>query len=108
MSAMHTYPVLNISETFIRQTVYDALPESVRATMTFEEFRSQMTPDDYRYFASVLSDLINDYVVEHELFADFTEQAVHETVAQSEKLSKLYMAREIEDHEAPKYKKRGE
>ncbi len=96
MSAMHTYPVLNISETYIRQCVYDTLPEEVRSAMNFEEFRAQMNPEDYRYFAASLSDLINDYVVENDLFAQFLSQAVDDTVSKSEVLSKLYLNKNID------------
>lgn len=91
MAVMHTYPILNISETYIRQCIYDSLPAEAREKMTFEEFRDMMSHDDYRYFAASLSDLINDYVVEKDLFAQFIEQAVDDTVAKSEKLSELFV-----------------
>lgn len=91
MAVMHTYPILNISETYIRQCIYDSLPPETREKITFEEFREIMTHDDYRYFAASLSDLINDYVVEKDLFAQFVEQAVDDTIAKSKKLSELFV-----------------
>jgi hypothetical protein len=106
MPAMHTYPVLTIAETYIRQSIYDALPENVRATMSFEDFRTVMTSEDYRYFSAALSDLINDYVVENDLFSEFVGNAVQDTISRSETLAKLFMARDIsrrgkEDDESP-------
>jgi hypothetical protein len=95
MAAMHSYPIMTISETYIRQHVYDSLPDEVRAKLSFEDFRAVMSPEDYRYFASVMSDLINDYVTENDLFSDFMAQAVTDTVAKNEKLTKLYMAKNI-------------
>jgi hypothetical protein len=102
MAVMHTYPVLNISETYIRQSIYDSLPESVRGEMSFEDFRTKLKPEDYRHFASALSDLINDYVVEHDLFTEFVAQAVQETMENNETLSRLYLSRDISDHERDK------
>jgi hypothetical protein len=102
MAAMHTYPVLNISETYIRQSIYDSLPESVRAEISFEDFRGKLNAEDYRHFASALSDLINDYVVEHDLFAEFVAQAVQETMENNETLSRLYMSRDISNHDREK------
>lgn len=86
---------MTISETYIRQHVYDSLPEEVRTKISFEDFRGVMSAEDYRYFASVMSDLINDYVTENDLFSDFMAQAVTDTVAKNEKLTKLYMAKNI-------------
>jgi hypothetical protein len=95
MAAMHSYPIMTISETYIRQHVYDSLPDEVRTKISFDDFRAVMLPEDYRYFASVMSDLINDYVTENDLFSDFMAQAVTDTVAKNENLTKLYMSKNI-------------
>jgi hypothetical protein len=102
MAAMHTYPIINVSETFIRQAIYDSLPETVRATLSFDDFRQHLQPEDYRYFASVLSDLVNDYLNEHELFGEFVAQAVDDLVAKRDNLSKLYLSRDILYRESEK------
>jgi hypothetical protein len=91
MAVLTTYPILNLSETYIRQTVYDNLPAKVRDTIDFEAFREHMNHDDYRYFASALSDLINDYIHESEIFTEFLGQAAIDTISESEHLSVLYV-----------------
>jgi hypothetical protein len=96
MSAMTTYPILNVSETFIRQALYDNLSESVRAGIDFESFRPFVSHEDYRFFASAMSDLINDYVNENNIFTEFLGQAALETISQSESLAKLYVPGSIE------------
>ncbi len=91
MAALTTYPILNVSETYLRQALYDNLSESVRNSIDFESFRPFVSHDDYRFFASAMSDLINDYVNENNIFAEFMGQAALETISQSESLSKLYV-----------------
>jgi hypothetical protein len=98
MAVMHTYPVMSIAETYIRQSIYDTLPDNVRAKMSFDDFRQVLTSEDYRYFSAALSDLVNDYVVENDLFSEFVGTAVQDTISQSETLSKLFMARDISRH----------
>lgn len=91
MAAMTTHPILNVSETYIRQALYDNLSESVRNSIDFESFRPFVSHDDYRFFASALSDLVNDYMHENNIFAEFIGQAALDTISQSESLSKLYV-----------------
>lgn len=91
MAALTTYPILNLSETYIRQALYDNLSEDVRKTIDFEAFQPYVSHDDYRFFASVLSDLLNDYVHENNIFTEFVGQAVLDTISQSDSLAKLYV-----------------
>lgn len=91
MAAMTTYPILNLSETYIRQTLYDNLSAEVRAKIDIEKFRDVVKHEDYRYFASALSDLINDYMHESEIFTEFLGQAALETISKSENLSEMYV-----------------
>jgi hypothetical protein len=91
MAAMTTYPVLNVSETYIRQALYDNLPAEARQNIDFEAFRPFVNHDDYRFFASVLSDLLNDYVHENNIIVEFLGQAALDTISQSNSLSKLYV-----------------
>ncbi|MDW8220080.1 MAG: hypothetical protein RML40_06070 [Bacteroidota bacterium] len=90
---MKTYPILHVSETYLRQALYDHLSAEVRNRITFEEFREYVDHEDYRYFASALSDLLNDYVHEHNIFNEFVSQAAVETISRSEKLSAIYVPR---------------
>lgn len=96
MAAMTTYPILNVSETYIRQALYDNLPEAVRKGIDFEAFRPFISHDDYRFFASAMSDLINDYVHENNIFGEFIGQAALDTISQSESLAKLYVPNSAE------------
>ena len=91
MSVLTTYPILNLSETYIRQAVYDNLSEDVRNKIDFEKFRECMSHEDYRYFASALSDLINDYMHESDIFTEFLGQAALEAISKSDNLAKLYV-----------------
>ncbi len=91
MAALTTYPILNLSETYIRQTIYDNLSEDVRAKIDIEKFRDFVKHDDYRFFASALSDLINDYLHESEMFTEFLGQAALDTISKSENLAELYV-----------------
>jgi hypothetical protein len=91
MATLTTYPILNLSETYIRQAVYDNLSEDVRNKIDFEKFREFMNHDDYRFFASALSDLINDYMHESEIFAEFLGQAALDTISKSDNLAQLYL-----------------
>jgi hypothetical protein len=91
MAVLTTYPILNLSETYIRQAVYDNLSEDVRTKIDFEQFREFMKHEDYRYFASALSDLVNDYMHESDIFTEFLGQAALETISKSENLAELYV-----------------
>jgi hypothetical protein len=91
MSALTTYPILNLSETYIRQAVYDNLPAQVRENIDFEAFRDHIKHEDYRFFASSLADLINDYIHESDVFTEFLGQAAVETISKNEHLSTLYV-----------------
>lgn len=91
MAAMTTYPVLNLSETYIRQAIYDNLSEDVRNKIDFEKFRDYVKHEDYRYFASALSDLVNDYMHESDIFTEFLGQAALEVISKSEGLAELYV-----------------
>lgn len=91
MATMTTYPVLNLSETYIRQSIYDNLSEDVRNQIDFEKFRDYVKHEDYRYFASSLSDLVNDYLHESDVFTEFLGQAALEAISKSDNLAKLYV-----------------
>jgi hypothetical protein len=91
MAVLTTYPVLNVSETYLRQSLYDSLPAAAREAIDFESFRQYVEPEDYRFFAAALADLINDYVNQNNLFAEFIGAAAVETISRSEKLSRLYV-----------------
>ncbi len=99
MAVMTTYPILNVSETYLRQSLYDNLPAEVRERINFEEFREYVKHEDYRYFASAVSDLLNDYVHENNIFAEFLGQAALETISRSESLSTLYVPKYIPGRE---------
>jgi hypothetical protein len=91
MAVMTTHPILNLSETYIRQTIYDNLSAEVRSKIDFEKFRDFVKHEDYHFFATALSDLVNDYLHENEMFAEFLGQAALETISKSENLSELYV-----------------
>lgn len=91
MATLTTYPILNLSETYIRQTIYDHLSAEVRSKIDFEKFRNFVEHEDYRFFASALSDLVNDYMHESEIFTEFLGQAALETISKSQNLSELYV-----------------
>ncbi|TAE21030.1 MAG: hypothetical protein EAZ92_17330 [Candidatus Kapaibacterium sp.] len=91
MPAMTVHPILNLSETYIRQTIYDNLSADVREKIDIEKFRDFVKHDDYHFFATALSDLINDYLHESDIFTEFLGQAALETISKSENLSELYI-----------------
>lgn len=99
MAVMTTYPILNVSETYLRQALYDHLPAEVRDRITFEEFRAYVKHEDYRYYASAISDLLNDYVHDNNIFAEFLGQAALETISRSESLSTLYVPKYVPGNE---------
>lgn len=99
MPAMKSYPALTLSETYIRQYVYDNLPPKIKEKMTFEEFRAQMNPKDYRYFAGSFGDHVNNAIVDTGVFDECLSRAMASMLGKNNALSDLYLKLDIQDRD---------